>query len=78
METDRQEPRWVATGPFLPFGMFVATLIAALRDPGSILLWVTVVACAVGTLVLTGRAFYYWRSEAGNRREGRGSVRSRD
>ena len=68
----------MATGPFLPLGMFVATLIAALRDPGSTLLWVTVVACAVGTLVLTGRAFYYWRSEAGNRREGRGSVRSRD
>ncbi len=71
-------PRWVATGPFLPLGMFVATLIAALRDPSSPLLWVTVAACAVGTLVLTGRAYYYWRKDAGSRRQGGGSAESGD
>ena len=63
---DSQEPRWVATGPLLPLGMFIATLIAALAGTPARLSWTAVALCLIATLILVVRAF---RHRTSNRDE---------
>jgi hypothetical protein len=45
--------------------MFIATLVAALKYPGSPLLWITVGLCLIATLVLVGRAYVHRNSRNG-------------
>ncbi|MGV1037412.1 MAG: hypothetical protein ACOYD0_10375 [Candidatus Nanopelagicales bacterium] len=56
-DRNADEPRWVATGPLLPAGMFVATFIAALNYPTSWLAWSAAALSAFGTIVLIARAY---------------------
>jgi len=63
-ERNEPEPRWVATGPLLPAGMFVATLIAAFYYPDAWLSWAAPAMCAVGVIVLVARAWRIKRREA--------------